>query len=159
MNEKKSYTLNPIGHVLRDDDGVHIEIDEAFRPALAQLEHFSHVIVLWWADRLDDEEYRKILQTHPPYAGDRATGVFATRAEYRPNPIALTTCPLLGVDEEAGRLHVANIDAVDGTPVVDLKAYFPVCDRVREASIPEWLEGWPEWMPTEGLEPEIYEAD
>jgi tRNA (Thr-GGU) A37 N-methylase len=46
---------------------------------------------------------------------------------------------------------VADIDAYDGTPVIDLKAYFPVCDRVKEARIPAWLVDWPEWMPEEGL--------
>ena len=46
---------------------------------------------------------------------------------------------------------MADIDAYDGTPIVDLKAYFPVCERVKEAHIPEWLADWPEWMPEEGL--------
>lgn len=63
----------------------------------------------------------------------------------------MTTCKLLGVDEEAGLLKLAEIDAFDGTPVVDVKAYFPVCDRVQEARIPAWLSDWPEWMPEEGI--------
>ncbi len=53
-------------------------------------------------------------------------------------------------------MRIADIDAYDGTPLVDLKAYFPVCDRVQEARIPEWLAGWPEWMPEEGLGLEVY---
>jgi tRNA (Thr-GGU) A37 N-methylase len=63
----------------------------------------------------------------------------------------MTTCKLLGMDEGQGVLQVADIDAVDGTRIVDLKAYFPVCDRVREAYIPEWLSDWPEWMPEDGI--------
>jgi tRNA (Thr-GGU) A37 N-methylase len=43
------------------------------------------------------------------------------------------------------------MDAFDGTPVLDLKGYFPVCDRVKDVRIPEWTEGWGEWMPDEGL--------
>ena len=69
------------------------------------------------------------------------------------NPIAMTTCKLLDVDEEQGVVRVSKIDAYDGTPIVDLKAYFPVCDRVKDASIPKWLSEWPEWMPDEGLDP------
>jgi len=46
---------------------------------------------------------------------------------------------------------VQNIDALDGTPVIDLKAYFPVSDRVKDARLPDWLVGWPEWFPEEGL--------
>jgi predicted transcriptional regulator YdeE len=46
---------------------------------------------------------------------------------------------------------VGDIDAVDGTPLVDLKGYFCVCDRVQKARLPAWLEGWPEWMPENGI--------
>ncbi len=100
---------------------------------------------------MDTEEFRGMLQCKPPYAEEHLTGVFATRAEYRPNPVALTTCKILAVDEQEGILTIANIDAYDGTPVVDLKAYFPVCDRVQDVRIPAWLAGWPDWMPDEGL--------
>lgn len=150
MNEK-TFHIHLIGYIRRSEDSVNLEILEPFRPALKQLDHFSHVMVFWWADKHDNEESRSIMQTDPPYAKGKVTGVFATRAEYRPNPIAMTTCKLLAVDEERGIVQVTNIDAYDGTPIVDLKAYFPVCDRVREARIPEWLSDWPEWMPEEGL--------
>jgi tRNA-Thr(GGU) m(6)t(6)A37 methyltransferase TsaA len=152
MNEKGTqYSLFPIGTVRRSEEGIWLEITEQFRPALQQLGHFSHVVVLWWADKLDTEEYRRILETRPPYAADKVTGVFACRSEYRPNPIAMTTCEIQEVDETQGIVRVVNIDAYDGTPLIDLKAYFPVCDRVREAHIPEWLSDWPEWMPDEGM--------
>jgi tRNA-Thr(GGU) m(6)t(6)A37 methyltransferase TsaA len=156
MNEKvysqeEAYQVYPIGQVRRVGNGVHLEISEPFRPALRQLDHFSHVMVLWWADRFDDTESRNRLQTRPPYAEEHLTGVFAARAPYRPNPIAVTACKLLEVDEESGTVRIADIDAYDGTRVVDLKAYFPVCDRVKEAHIPGWLADWPEWMPDEGI--------
>jgi len=148
---KPQYDLYPIGTVRRSEGDIWLEIEERFRPALQQLEHFSHVMVFWWADKLDTEEHRRILETEPPYAQGKVTGVFACRSEYRPNPIAMTTCEIQGVDEAAGIVRVVNIDAYDGTPIVDLKAYFPVCDRVKEAYIPAWLSDWPEWMPDEGM--------
>ncbi len=148
---KEAYQIHPIGHVRRNGKRIRLEIDEPFRPALVQLGHFSHVIVLWWADRLDDTASRNTLQCRPPYAENKLTGVFATRSPFRPNPILVTTCELLGVDEEKGVVKVANIDAVDGTPIIDLKAYFPVCDRVQAPHIPEWLKDWPEWVPEEGI--------
>lgn len=152
MNQNdKTYQIYPIGYVRRSEDDVHLEILAPFRPGLKQLDHFSHVMAFWWADQHDDDESRGMMQTRPPYAEDKVTGVFACRAEYRPNPIAVTTCKILAVDEESGVVQVANIDAYDGTPLLDLKAYFPVCDRVQEAHIPEWLSYWPEWMPEEGL--------
>ncbi|MEW6403914.1 MAG: TrmO family methyltransferase [Chloroflexota bacterium] len=99
METKTTYQIYPIGYARRSDKGIHLEILEPFRPALKQLDHFSHVIVLWWVDEHDNEKSRGIMQTEPPYAKGRVTGVFACRAEYRPNPIALTTCRLLNIDE------------------------------------------------------------
>lgn len=149
MNEKTTkFEVNPIGSVQKTNEGFSIQVNEPFRPGLRQLEHFSHVIVVWWADKHDNQESRSKITTTPPYA-DKLTGVFACRAEYRPNPIAVTTCKILEVDEQKGVIKVPWIDAYSGTPVLDLKAYFPVCDRVKEARIPEWLKGWPEWMPEE----------
>jgi tRNA-Thr(GGU) m(6)t(6)A37 methyltransferase TsaA len=150
MNEI-TYSIYPIGYIRRSEETVNLEILEPFRPALKQLDHFSHVMVFWWADKHDNEKSRSILRTEPPYAAEKLTGVFATRAEYRPNPIAMTTCKLLAVDEEKGMVQVRDIDAYDGSPIIDLKAYFPVCDRVKDAQIPEWLSDWPEWMPEEGM--------
>jgi len=149
--KEEAYQIYLIGYVRRVEREFHLEILESFRPALKQLDHFSHVMVFWWANQHDNEENRSTMQTRPPYAEEVVTGVFACRAEYRPNPIAVTTCKILALDEEKGIVQVANIDAYDGTPIVDLKAYFPVCDRVKEANIPEWLSYWPEWMPEEGL--------
>jgi tRNA-Thr(GGU) m(6)t(6)A37 methyltransferase TsaA len=150
-NQQEAYQMHPIGHIRRTEHAIQLEILEPYRPALRQLEHFGHLMVFWWADRHDNAESRGIMQTRPPYAQEESVGVFATRAEYRPNPIAMTTCEMLEVDEASGIVRIANIDAYDGTPVVDLKAYFPVCDRVRETRVPWWVEDWPEWMPEEGI--------
>lgn len=150
MNEI-TYSIYPIGYIRRYEETIILEILKPFRPALKQLDHFSHVMVFWWADKHDNEKSRSILRTEPPYALGKLTGIFATRAEYRPNPIAMTTCKLLAVDEEKGVVQVGDIDAYDGSPIIDLKAYYPVCDRVKDAQIPEWLSDWPEWMPEEGL--------
>ena len=155
---KEAFEIRPIGYVRRSDEsGIHLEILEPYRPGLKQLDQFTHVIVLWWAHQHDNEEFRNLLQTNPPYAEGHPTGVFACRSPYRPNPVAMTTCKLLGVDEENGAVRLAEIDALDGTPIVDLKSYFPVCDRVKDARIPEWLQDWPEWMPENGIGLESHE--
>jgi tRNA-Thr(GGU) m(6)t(6)A37 methyltransferase TsaA len=151
MSKTKSYKLHPIGKVKRTNGSRFLEVFEPFRPALKRLGCFSHVMVFWWAHKHDNEESRSILQCRPPYAKDKETGVFATRAEYRPNPIAVSTCKILKIDEKKGVIEVGNIDAFDGTPIMDLKAYFPVCDRVKKARIADWLSDWPEWMPEDGI--------
>lgn len=149
MSEK--FTMFPIGVIRRNENGNYLEIFEPFRPALKQLDHFSHVMVFWWADKHDNEKSRNIMQTTPPYAEGKVTGVFACRAEYRPNPIAMTVCTIQDINEETGMVEIGDIDAYDSSPIVDLKAYFPVCDRVKDAYIPEWLSDWPEWMPEDGI--------
>jgi tRNA-Thr(GGU) m(6)t(6)A37 methyltransferase TsaA len=151
-NPEESFNIFPIGHIKRTDEKVFIEIFEKFVPALKQLEHFSHVQVFWWANKVDNEEQRKRFDCVPPYGENPPlTGVFATRSEYRPNPIALTTAKILNVNHKDGRVRIQDIDAIDNTPVIDLKAYFPVCDRVTDVSTPKWIVGWPEWLPEEGL--------
>ena len=147
----KTYELQSIGTVQRPESGLFLQIAEPFRPGLKQLEHFSHVIVLWWANQEDNKEGRSLMQCRPPYAEDYLTGVFATRSPQRPNPIGMTTCEISGVDEEKGIVQIVNIDAFEGTPIIDLKGYFPVCDRVKAAHIPDWLDWGIEWLPNEGM--------
>ncbi|MCA9976355.1 MAG: tRNA (N6-threonylcarbamoyladenosine(37)-N6)-methyltransferase TrmO [Anaerolineales bacterium] len=150
MSNKK-YDLQSIGTIQRPESGIMLQIAEPFRPGLKQLEHFSHVIVLWWADQEDNDEGRSVVQVRPPYAEDHLTGIFATRSPQRPNPIGMTTCEISRVDEENGIVHIVNIDAFENTPIIDLKGYFPVCDRVKDAHIPDWLDWGIEWLPDEGM--------
>jgi tRNA (Thr-GGU) A37 N-methylase len=65
-------------------------------------------------------------------------GVFATRSNYRPNYIALTTVELLAVDGHV--LKVKGLDALDGTPVLDIKPYVPHKDYVENARLPAWTQ-------------------
>ena len=147
-NQGREFQLKAIGRVVmkESDSRCLLEIDTPYREALQQLDRFSHVMVFWWADQMDGEEQRQILTTELPYAPGESVGVFACRSEYRPNPIALTTLPLLGVDVDAGEVILPWIDAFDGSPVVDLKPYIPICERVRDVHVPPWIADWPLWM-------------
>lgn len=147
MNEEKeTYHIHPIGTVHASEGEYYLEVLEPYRPGLKHLDQFSYVHVFWWAHKHDNEADRAITQTELPYAEGVTAGVFATRAEFRPNPIAVTICFVLDIDEEKGIVWLAWIDAFDGTPVVDLKPYIPVSDRVRDVGVAEWFKGWPEWM-------------
>ncbi len=140
-----SFAVFPIGHVEQKDGEAAIHIDEQYRDGLDKMDRFSHFLVLWWANGQDVPERRNILQTPLPYAEGLTAGVFACRAEYRPNPIGVTVCEWLEMDREHGIIRVPYIDAFDRTPVLDLKPYFPVSERVREARVPEWVHDWPQW--------------
>jgi tRNA-Thr(GGU) m(6)t(6)A37 methyltransferase TsaA len=123
-----------------------LEIIDKYILGLKELNNFSHLMVLWWANKVEKSESQEMLQIYPPYALNKLTGVFATRAEYRPNPIMVTTCKIEDIDEKEGIIHVSSLDAYDGTPIIDLKAYFPSYDRVKDPEIPKWLSFlWPEW--------------
>jgi len=144
-------TLRPIGTVERDGDDTWIQIHDDYRPGLLEADRFGHVLVLWWASAHDTEGSRSLLQTELPYAPGVIAGVFACRAEYRPNPIAVSVCKLLGVEADAGVVRIGAIDAYDESPVLDIKPYIGVVDRVQDVRVPDWFEGWPEWMPDEGI--------
>ncbi len=142
---KSNITINPIGHVKVTEETYSIHIDKEFRDGLLHMDKFSHFIVTWWASEHDTKESRAMLQTELPYADNLEAGVFACRSEYRPNPVAITICACLHMDIETGIIQVPYMDAFDGSPVIDLKPYFPVSDRVRDTKVPEWVENWPEW--------------
>lgn len=95
-----------------DDNSGTVHVDEPYRDGLTGFEPGDTVLVVWWADRAD----RSVVRVRD---GDR--GVFTTRSPARPNPICLTACELLAVDEDAGTLDVAGVDMADGSPVLDLK--------------------------------------
>ncbi len=96
-------------------DGV-LRILPEFEPGLADIEGFSHLLVIWEFDRSRGFE----LIAMPP-SDNRTHGVFATRSPLRPNPIGLTTVELRR--REGGELHVRGVDMLDGTPVLDIKPY------------------------------------
>ena len=148
MNQTR-FEIARIGHIEVDENrGIfRLHIDEPYRPALMGLEQCTHAIIFWWADRHDNPEDRKSnLVVDLPYAPGVRSGVFANRSQARPNPIAITTSYLLNVDQEAGTIDLAYIDAFNGTPLVDIKPYLPMSDRVLSAEYPDWLEGFPSSM-------------
>lgn len=132
-------TLNPIGEVKREGDRTILEILPQFTPALDGLAGFSHVWVFYWFHENDRPEERATLKVHPRRdPANPLTGVFATRAPVRPNLIGLTACRLLKVTGNV--LEVADLDAKDGSPILDLKPYIPKGDSIPEAITPEWVK-------------------
>ena len=126
----EAYQLRVLGHVrssLTDpadaprqgDEGAPdavVELDPAVKGALAGLVAGDEVVVVTWLHLGD----RTTLAVHPRGDASRPlTGVFATRSPDRPNPIGLHRCRVL--DVTGARLTVSGLEAVDGTPVVDVK--------------------------------------
>lgn len=106
-----------------------VEIALAYRPGLDGLERATHVIVLSWFHHAT----RNLIVQKPRHATE-AKGVFAIRSPVRPNPIGLHIARLVSVDAESGLLTLEAIDALDGTPVIDIKPYIPTVDMLADAS-------------------------
>jgi tRNA (adenine37-N6)-methyltransferase len=144
----KKIEIAAIGEVRADDARGYyaLEIGVPYREGLGGLPEFGRIQVLWWAHALDEHRMRATLSCELPYAKGTRAGVFACRAEYRPNPIDLTSCGLLEVRQKEGIVVLDYIDAFDGTPILDIKPYIPVCDRARAIKVPSWFRSWPEWI-------------
>lgn len=141
--------LRPIGYVrsARQDPAEHTHGEAGWddRPAtiellprhagkLRGLDGYSHLIVLYWVHRA--REWRMPRHHHKP----PGVKVFATRMPVRPNPIGFCVVELVDFDARTGRVVVRNLDACDGSPVLDLKPYIPLFDAFPEARLPDWVE-------------------
>lgn len=115
-------------------DGVEgkVILDPALQEGLQDLEGFSHIILLYYFHQAGDP---KLLVK--PYLDDEQRGLFATRAPRRPNGIGFSIVKLLEI--QGNILTVANVDILDGTPLLDIKPYIPYFDH-PEADRVGWLE-------------------
>lgn len=115
-----------------------LEIDDRWEAGLTGIEEFSHLVVVFYLDRAQ----RRRTAGEPRQAEDAhgltPVGFFSTRTPKRPNPIGIS-CPQL-VRREGSRLYVRGIDAWDGTPILDIKGYYPRDEQRPDATIPSWLE-------------------
>jgi tRNA-Thr(GGU) m(6)t(6)A37 methyltransferase TsaA len=140
-------TLKPIGVVKNGvtatphcpdwqlDTVSELVIDPKWAEGLEGLEGFSHIIVLFWIDRITEKEVP--LKVHPMHREDLpVTGLFSTRTPNRPNRIGLTVVRLL--ERRGNVLRVTGLDALDGTPVLDIKPYLRSGELIPEATEPPW---------------------
>lgn len=123
-SEHTATDATPIQPVFARDCLGRAEIFLEFADGLADIEGFSHLYLLCWLHRADPPQLRV-----KPYLQDVTHGIFATRAPSRPNPIGLSLVRLLR--REGRVLHLAGVDVLDGTPLLDLKPYAPRFDTVE----------------------------
>ena len=109
----------------------HIDLYPEFQEGLQDLEGFSHIILIYHFHQ--SHEYALSVK---PFLDHELRGVFATRAPKRPNPIGLSVVCLKRIEKT--RLHISNIDILDGTPLIDIKPYVPEFDSVEKVKI-GWL--------------------
>lgn len=115
-----------------------IVLDEAFADGMDGIETFSHVLILYWMHRAAEAEPVRMRRRPQGRQDMPEVGIFAQRARHRPNPLGVTAVELLR--REKNRLVVRGLDAINGTPVVDVKPYVPQFDAVESPRVPEWVD-------------------
>lgn len=137
-------TLKPIGFVKNKvkaprfgnfkNEISEIILDKKFAKSLKGIEDYSHIIVVCWMD-----EVKGYVVKHRPQGNPNVpiVGIFACRCPQRPNPIAITTVKLAG--RKGNKVRVRGLDILDGTPVIDIKPYWPQYDKVANEKIPAWV--------------------
>lgn len=114
-----------------------IALKEAYQGGLSGLENFSHALVLTYLDKANYVP-EKHLQRRPQGREDMpVVGIFSQRTKDRPNCIGVTAVEIVGVD--GNTITIKGLDAMDGTPILDIKPYFPVFDK-RDAKTPGWVD-------------------
>ncbi|MBD3227230.1 MAG: tRNA (N6-threonylcarbamoyladenosine(37)-N6)-methyltransferase TrmO [Candidatus Lokiarchaeota archaeon] len=111
-----------------------IEIFDQYKEGLKDLENFSHIYVIYLFHK--SKEYKlKVI----PLFGKKYRGLFATRYFCRPNPIGLSIFKLLRIEDDI--LHVKGVDVLSGTPLLDIKPYVDIFDKLKDKNIERgWLK-------------------
>jgi len=147
MSKSHSLELTPIGiiHSLyknmgdvphqgyKSEEISQIEVFKEFEEGLKDIEGFSHIIVIYWFHK--SRGYHLLVKT--PW-DESLHGLFTTRSPHRPCPLGLTVAEL--VAKEKNVLKVKGLDAIDGTPLLDIKPYVPSIDK-KSVVKPGWFEG------------------
>jgi tRNA-Thr(GGU) m(6)t(6)A37 methyltransferase TsaA len=138
-------TLKPIGVAKNnikepqfggfDDEITDIVLDDDFAGGLDDITEYSHVIVVFWMDQVDECNLHHRPQGNPDVP---VVGIFACRCPQRPNPIAISTVRLLA--REGNKIRVKGLDAIDGTPVIDIKPVWPKYDEGEDVRVPGWVD-------------------
>jgi len=110
----------------------HVEVFEQFAEGLKDIEGFSHIVLIYWLHK--SKGYSLMVTT--PW-DTKPHGLFTTRSPNRPCPLGLSVVRL--VAREKNILKVKNLDAIDGTPLLDIKPYIPTIDEKTDIKI-GWLE-------------------
>jgi tRNA-Thr(GGU) m(6)t(6)A37 methyltransferase TsaA len=133
QNQVKEATDEGWGDVVSE-----IVLDEHLANGLDGIEQFSHLLVLFWMHRAAEAEPVRMRRRPQGRQDMPEVGIFAQRARHRPNPIGVTAVTLLRRDKN--RLVVRGLDAINGTPVLDVKPYVPQFDSVTSPAVPGWVD-------------------
>lgn len=140
MKEKKE--LRFIGIVESLDKESKVKIFPEFCAGLKGLDDFSHIIILYWLHLRENEKERSTLKVIPRrHWGAPQVGVFTSRSPSRPNPIGFCVVKLIKIEQCT--LIVKGLDALEGSPIIDIKPYIKRADSIPDAREPDWTSHGP----------------
>lgn len=131
---------SPVAEGVDEDWGAvvsSIDVKPEYADGLRGLDGFSHALIVFYMHQSSFSADSDLVRRPRGRADMPEAGIFAQRAKHRPNPIGITAVEVVGV--EGNVLRVRGLDAVDGTPVLDIKPYVPAFDRRDAATVPEWM--------------------
>lgn len=148
ISSLKTASFHPIG-VVRNGVSSQIEsgwgsikskirLERKYVRGLRGIEEFSHLVIVFWMHRVGSDKGTIKMLRHPRGSKNfPVRGIFAQRTKVRVNPIGITVVRLLR--KRGSTIWVSGLDAIDGTPVLDIKPYFPIFDRPEGFRSPEWV--------------------
>lgn len=146
-NELESITIHPIGTIHTPYTDIlnmpiqpiaaesvkgYIDLKPEFVPGLKDLGGFSYITLIYRFHRISGFALEVI-----PFMDNQLRGIFATRAPKRPNAIGISTVKITKIENNI--IHIEQVDMLDGTPLIDIKPFYPRYDNREEAKI-GWLE-------------------
>lgn len=114
-----------------------IIIDKTYAEGLGGLDEYSHLIVVYWMNEAEGTvRIKHRPQGHPKVP---EVGIFATRCQWRPNCIGISTVPIVSIKDNV--VKVKGLDVIDNTPILDIKPYLPAYDEPEgNVRMPEWTK-------------------
>jgi len=148
IEERSAVNIEPIGIVKSpvkepiDENWrqviAEVHLDDSLAPGLTGIDQFSHLVVVFFMHRYSFTPAADLVRRPQERADMPEVGIFAQRAKHRPNPIGITVVEL--IELRGPVLVVKGLDAIDGTPVLDIKPYVPAFDSRPTAVVPMWIE-------------------
>lgn len=114
-----------------------IIVDKKYEKGLVGLSDFSHIIVVYYLDKANFDMDKYLIRRPQNREDMPMVGILSHRAKDRPNPIGITSVELVNV--EGNIISVKGLDAIDNTPLIDIKPYYPMYDCKEGAIVPEWV--------------------
>lgn len=120
------------------DDISKIILEEQYEKGLLGLSGFSHLLIVYYLNKANFQSESHLIRRPQGREDMPMVGIFAQRAKDRPNPIGITSVELLDVTQNV--ITVKGLDAIDTTPILDIKPYYPMYDCKNKVNVPEWVE-------------------